>query len=134
MNKELNIQIPEGFEINESMSTFEKIVFKPTIKLPSAEERMLEIWRSCNNVKYSSDNCRTYLKDNEPIIQQDWNTKKLYYRYSLVYRIFKFEYNMKESDINNLVLKVVSKDLNCCGLAGRGSGWSQGLGSARMIC
>lgn len=117
MNKELNIQIPEGFEIDKSMSTFEKIVFKPTIKLPSAEERMLEIWRSCNNVKYNSDNCRTYLKDNEPIIQQDWKNKKLYYRYFLVYKVFESEYNMKESDINNLVLKVISKDLNCIGLA-----------------
>lgn len=118
MNKELNIQIPEGFEIDKSVSTFEKIVFKPTIKLPSAEKRMLEIWRNCNNIRYSSDNCRTYFKDNEPMIQQDWNNKKLYYRYSLIYKIFESEYNMKESDINNLVLRVVSKDLNCKDLQG----------------
>jgi len=116
MNKELKIQIPEGFEIDESTSTFEKIVFKPAIKLPSAEKRMLEIWRSCNNVKYSFDNCRTYFKDNTPIIQQDWKNKKLYYSYSLVYRIFESEYNMEKFEINNLVLKVVSKDLNCYGL------------------
>lgn len=129
--KELNIQIPEGFEIDESLSTFQKIVFKtkvlpPIITKISAEERMTEIWRSCNNVKYSSDNCRTYFKDKEPIFQQDWNNKKLYYRYSLVYVIFEKEYNMKEFEVNDLVIKILSKDLNTSNLGGSVGLWLVG--------
>lgn len=116
--KEVNIQIPEGFEIDESKSTFSKIVFKPIIHKISAEDRMAEIWRSCNNIKYSSDNCRTYFKDNEPMFQQNWKDKKLYYRYSLVYTIFEEEYKMTTDGINNLVIKILSKDLNTSNLQG----------------
>ncbi len=86
----------------------------------SAEDRMTEIWRSCNIVKYSKDCCRTYFKDGEPMIQQDFNNKKLYYRYTLIYIIFNKEYNMSEKDINKLVLDVVSKDLNCDNLGAGG--------------
>lgn len=81
-------------------------------KKQTPEELMTEIWRSCNNVKYSSDNCRTYFKDNVPMIQQDWGTKRLYYSYQDIYKIFSDEYKMDESLINSLVLSIVSKDLN----------------------
>lgn len=123
MNKTLKINIPKGYEIDNSLSTFENIVFKPVIPKQLAEDRMREIWRSCNNVKYSSDGCRTYYKNNEPMFQQDWNNKKLYYRYSLVYKIFSDEYKMKEVDINNLVIKVLSQDLNTTGLVGVWGEW-----------
>lgn len=113
--KKLQINPPKGYEIDKYKSTFTNIVFK---KMPksiqiSAEQKMEEIWKSCNNVKYSSDNCRTYFKDNKPMFQQDWNNKKLYYNHSLVYLIFEEEYNMQKTDINQLIITVLSKDLNC---------------------
>jgi hypothetical protein len=123
--KELNIQIPEGFEIDETKSTFSKIVFKPILSKKSREARMTEIWRSCNNVKYSSDNCRTYFKDNEAMFQQDWNKEKLYYRHLYVYKVFTEEYNLSEYEINSLVIKVLSVDLNTKNLDGA-NGWGLG--------
>lgn len=123
--KNLQINIPEGYQIDEAASTFTNIVFKPLIPKKSAEERMLEIWRSCNVVRYSSDNSRTYYKDSEPMFQQDWNNKKLWYRYLLVYKIFTEEYQMNEEAINNLVIKTLSKDLNCSNLGG---GWGRWMG------
>lgn len=47
------------------------------------------------------------------MFQQDWNNKKLYYNHSLVYLIFEEEYNMQKTDINQLIITVLSKDLNC---------------------
>ena len=127
--KNLQITIPEGYEIDESLSTFSNIVFKPVIKKESAEERMTAIWRSCNNVKYSSDNCRTYFKDNVPMIQQDWTAKKLYYNYDDIYLVFVNGYNMNDTQINNLLLSTLSKDLNVIGLGGWGwRGVLEGLG------
>jgi serine protease inhibitor len=109
--------------LKQELQKIEKYLNKIVSK--SAEERMTEIWRSCNNVKYSLDNCRTYFKNNEPMFQQDWINNKLYYRYSLVYIIFVKKYNMIESDINKLVIKVLSKDLNCTNLEARleGTRW-----------
>lgn len=118
MNKEFKIEIPKGYEIDEKLSTFDKIIFKKIAPALSAEDRMTQIWKECNTVKYSKDNCRTYLKGTTPMIQQDWDNKKLYYNYDQIYLIFEKEYNMHENDINSLVLKVVSKDLNCDCLAG----------------
>ncbi len=120
MNKEINIEAPNGFEIDKSKSTFRKIVFKAIVIKQSAEERMREIWRKCNIVKYSSDNCRTYFMDNTPMIQQDWDNKRLYYNYTDIYLIFKNDYSMSENDINKLVIDIVSKDLNCNSMIGQG--------------
>ena len=118
--KTLQITPPSGYEIDEKLSTFTNIIFKPLVIKQSAEKRMSEIWRKCNIVKYSSDNCRTYFWDKEPMFQQDWKNKKLHYRYSLIYQVFEKEYNMKEKDINFLVLSTISKYLNCNDLEG---GW-----------
>lgn len=120
MEKNLKINIPDGYEIDEEKSSFSNIVFKlkPTI---SAHEKMLEIWRSCNVVKYSHDNCRTYCKDGLPMFRQDQKNKKLYYSYSIV-KEFNQKFNMSEEGVNNLVISVLSLDLNCFSLAGR-PGW-----------
>ena len=114
--KNLQITIPEGYEIDESLSTFSNIVFKSVIKKESAEERMTAIWKSCNNVKYSSNGFRIYYKDNVPMIKQDWTTKKLYYNYEDIYKIFSNEYKINKSLIDSLVLDIISKDLNVKGL------------------
>lgn len=111
--KNLKINIPEGYEIDEKASTFTNIVFKPIVKTISAEERMTEIWRSCNIVKYSEDNCRTYFRDENPMFQSDWNNNKLYYNYTLIYQVFKEEYNMSIEQINSLILSILSKDIKC---------------------
>ena len=126
--KNLQINIPTGYEIDEKLSTFTNIVFKPIVLKITPEQRMLEIWKSCNIVKYSKDNYRTYFKDTEPMFQQDWKNKKLYYRYSLVYKIFEKEFQMSEKDIDNLVITILSRDLNCNGLEGGAWGWSRVCG------
>ena len=115
--KNLQITPPEGYEIDESKSTFSNIVFKPIITKQSALQRMKEIWKMCTTFKYSSDNCRTYFMGEIPMIQQDWKNKKLYYNYTNIYLVFRNEYNLSEDDINTLVIGVVSKDLNCNNLA-----------------
>jgi hypothetical protein len=132
--KELKITIPEGYEIDESLSTFSNIVFKPVIKKESAEERMTAIWKSCNNVKYSSNGCRTYFKDDIPMIQQDWTTKKLYYNYKDIYLVFENDYKMNETQINNLLLSTLSKDLNVIGLAGVTGGRGRWMGRVAGFC
>lgn len=96
--------------LKQKVKDLEAVINTPSI---SAEQRMTEIWRSCNNVKYFSDGCRTYFFDKEPMFQQDWKNKKLYYRYSLVYKIFENEFKMSEKEINKLVITTLSKDLNC---------------------
>lgn len=108
--------------LKQKVKDLETVINTP---VKSAEQRMTEIWRSCNNIKYSSDNCRTYFKDNEPMFQQDWRNKKLYYRYSLVYKIFEIEFKMTETEIDKLVITTLSKDLNCSSLRGRARrvGW-----------
>lgn len=103
--------------LKQKVKDLETVINTP---VKSAEQRMTEIWRSCNNIKYSSDNCRTYFKDNEPMFQQDWKNKKLYYRYSLVYKIFEIEFKMTETEIDKLVITTLSKDLNCSSLRGSG--------------
>lgn len=107
--------------LKQKVKDLEDVINTPSI---TAKQRMLEIWRSCNVVKYSTDNCRTYFKDKEPMFQQDWKNKKLYYRYSLIYIIFQNEFKMKEKDINNLVITTLSKDLNCSSLLGE---WGGGI-------
>ena len=102
--------------LKQKVKDLETVINTPSI---SAEQKMTEIWRSCNNIKYSSDNCRTYFKDNEPMFQQDWRNKKLYYSYSLIYRIFEIEFKMTETEIDKLVITTLSKDLNCSSLRGR---------------
>ncbi len=55
-NKELKIQVPEGYEIDKEKSTFEKIVFKKVKKeLPKS-------WRELNNVNgyYVDKNSKIY--------------------------------------------------------------------------
>ena len=123
--KELKITPPEGYEVDETKSTYTNIVFKEIILKVSAEQRMLEIWKSCNRIKYSSDDCRTYLKDDEPMFQQDFRNKKLYYRCKYVYNIFETEFKMSESQINALVISILSKDINCDTL-GIVRGWKGG--------
>jgi hypothetical protein len=99
--------------LKQKVKDLETVINTPSI---SAEQRMEEIWRSCNNVKYSLDNCRTYFKDNEPMFQQDWKNKKLYYRYLLIYKIFEDEFKISETKIDELVITTLSKDLNCSSL------------------
>ena len=50
---DLLLKFPNGEEIYCSSE-----MCRLVIKKSSAEERMTEIWRSCNNVKYSSDGWR----------------------------------------------------------------------------
>lgn len=114
--KNLQITPPEGYEVDESKSSFTNIVFKEIPKI-SAKEEMLNIWKKCNIVKYSKDNCRTYFMDNIPMIQQDWKNKKLYYNYNHIYLLFQNKYNMNEAGINNLVIEIISSDLNCNNLS-----------------
>lgn len=109
----LQIEIPKGYEIDEDKSTFTNIVFKKIISKITPEEKMDQIWRECTVIKYSSDDCRTYFKDKEAMFQQDWTNNKLYYNYINVYEVFEKEYNMQEPEINNLVIKILSKDINC---------------------
>ena len=50
--KELNIQVPEGYEVDKEKSTFEKIIFKKIeIKLPKTWEEFCE-QNSVNNPEY----------------------------------------------------------------------------------
>ena len=109
--------------LKQKVKDLETVINTPSI---SAEQRMLEIWKSCNVVKYSSDNCRTYFLDKELMFQQDWRNKKLYYRYSLIYRIFENEFKMSEKEINKLVITTLSKDLNCSSLEAAGRAWAAG--------
>lgn len=109
--KSLNIQIPEGYEIDKDLSTFEKIVFKPIPKV-DPEQILLDLWKSATLIKYSRDNCRTYcLPNGDWMFQQDFNYKKLYYSYYRVYNVLKE--HLSQSQINELVMKVLSKDINC---------------------
>ena len=126
--KELKINPPEGYEVDTDKSTFTNIVFKEIIPKITAEQRMKEIWRSCNIIKYSTDNCRTYFKDDEPMFQQDFVNKKLYYRYKFVYQVFNKEFKMSETQISDLVILVLSKDINCLSLS-RGGEWRGWEGS-----
>lgn len=119
--KNIKVEIPEGYEIDEANSSFTNIVFKEIKKEESNEELMTKIWRSCNVVKYSSDNCRTYFKDDVPMFQQDWNYKKLYYSYNNVYKLFSD--TLSDKQIDKLVIDVLSKDINCKNLAGRQMGF-----------
>nr|DAU65294.1 MAG TPA: hypothetical protein [Caudoviricetes sp.] len=49
-NKELKIEVPQGYEIDKENSTFEKIVFKKVEKeLPKSWEDLGEIKRYENN-------------------------------------------------------------------------------------
>lgn len=50
--KELNIQVPEGYEVDKEKSTFEKIIFKKIeIKLPKTWEEFCEL-NPINNSEY----------------------------------------------------------------------------------
>lgn len=109
--KNIKIEIPEGYEIDETNSTFTNIVFKEKEKETDYVQLMSDMWRGCNVVKYSSDGCRTYCKNDISMFQQDWNNKKLYYSYYNVYKIF--DGKLSEKEINQLVIDVLSKDINC---------------------
>lgn len=76
MEKELKIEIPEGFEIDEEKSSFSKIVFKEIDNLP-------ESWDDLKCIKgfYINDNsdfrmCATYTYPKESL-KNVWPTKEL---------------------------------------------------------
>ena len=66
-NKELKIEVPQGYEIDKEKSTFEKIVFKKVENLPKSWEEFGEIegWfvNELSNVVYYSEGHSTDFRD-----------------------------------------------------------------------
>lgn len=74
--KELKINIPEGFEIDKENSTFEKIIFKKTKKkLPCSWEELEQIEGyyitsySCSSIRLK-ENCNSHNKNVFPTLEE----------------------------------------------------------------
>lgn len=70
-NKELKIEVPQGYEIDKEKSTFEKIVFKKVEKeLPKSWEDLMTVKGYCvstfSKIEDCSEECYTY-KENKNI-------------------------------------------------------------------
>ena len=67
-NKELKIEVPQGYEIDKENSTFEKIVFKKIADLPESWENLIKIdgyyVSSQSDIKYCYENCADSINRN----------------------------------------------------------------------
>ena len=67
-NKELKIEVPQGYEIDKENSTFEKIVFKKIVGLPKSWENLIKIdgyyVSSQSDIKYCYENCADSINRN----------------------------------------------------------------------
>ena len=67
-NKELKIEVPQGYEIDKEKSTFEKIVFKKIADLPKSWENLIKIdgyyVSSQSDIKYCYENCADSINRN----------------------------------------------------------------------
>ena len=127
-NKEIKINVPDGFEIDKDNSTFELIKFKPIIKEIDKSKEMSDFLFSMFNktvAKITNEKKITYYKldgydpnsdDNQWLFQQDWKNGRLWVRYSLIWQIFEERFGLNYNQIRDFIQDWGKTNLNWKGL------------------
>jgi len=131
MNKELKINVPEGFEIDKDNSSYELIKFKP-IKNKTNDIKLMSdfLFKMFNNivVKVTGEKELTYYQlegydpnnkygnNNQWLFQQDWKNSYLWVKYDLIWLIFEKEFGLNDCEISDFIQGWVETNLNWKGL------------------
>ena len=126
MEKEIKINVPDGFEIDKDNSSFELIKFKPIIN----KEMSDFLFSMFNNTvcKITGEKEITYYKldgynpnnnsssNNQWLFQQDWKNNKLWIRYTLIWHVFEERFGLKYDQIRDFISAWVETNPNWKGL------------------
>jgi hypothetical protein len=127
-NKEIKINVPDGFEIDKDNSTFELIKFKPVVKEIDKYKSMSDfLFEMFNNTvaKITNEKEITYYKldgydpnsdDNQWLFQQDWKNDRLWVRHTLIWQIFEERFGLNYDQIRDFIQDWVKTNLNWKGL------------------
>ena len=132
-NKEIKINVPNGFEIDKDNSTFEIIKFKPIVNKKNKEidknkEMSDFLFSMFNNtvLKITGEKEITYYKldgynpnnnnNNQWLFQQDWKNGRLWIRYSLIWQVFEAKFGLNHEQIRDFIGAWVETNLNWKGL------------------
>ena len=126
MEKEIKINVPDGFEIDKDNSSFELIKFKPVID--KSNEMSDFLFSIFNNTvaKITGEKEITYYKldgynpnnnsNNQWLFQQDWKNGKLWIRYTLIWQVFEERFGLKYEQIRDFINAWVETNPNWKGL------------------
>jgi len=120
MEKQINIQVPEGFEIDKEKSTFETIIFKEIKKSESDKNKemsdfLFEMFNKCEQ-RFTGEKEFTFYKGNKWIYQQDYKNGCLWVRYSLVWAVFEEKFNLNYRQIKDFIASWVETNTEWKGL------------------
>ena len=116
MEKEIKINVPDGYEIDKDNSSFELIRFKPIINKEDKSKEMSDfLFSMFNNTvcKITGEKELTYYKldgynpnnnsNNQWLFQQDWKNGKLWIRYTLIWQVFEERFGLKYEQIRDFI-------------------------------
>jgi len=105
MEKSMNIQVPEGYEIDKEKSSFEKIVFKLKEKDKTKEmsDFLFNMLKETTARITGEKEITHYNKDGKWVIQQDYKNGYLWIRNSLIWKVFKEEYLLEYDEIRDFI-------------------------------
>ena len=130
MEKEIKINVPDGYEIDKDNSSFELIRFKPIINKEDKSKEMSDfLFSMFNNTvcKITGEKELTYYKldgynpnnnsnNSEWLFQQDWKNGKLWIRYTLIWQVFEERFGLKYEQIRDFINAWVETNPNWKGL------------------
>jgi len=135
-NKEIKINVPDGFEIDKDNSTFELIKFKPVVNKEDNKSKEMSdlLFSMFNNTvcKITGEKEITYYKlngynpnsdDNEWLFQQDWKNGRLWVKYSLIWKVFEERFGLNYDQIRDFIQDWVETNLNWKGLTPEKDNW-----------
>ena len=128
MEKEIKINVPDGFEIDKDNSTFELIKFKPVVNKEDKNKSMSDfLFQMFNNavckitgekelIYYKLDGYNPNSDNNKWLFQQDWKSGRLWVKYSLIWQIFEERFGLNYEQIRDFIQDWVETNLNWKGL------------------
>ena len=119
MEKEIKINVPDGFEIDEINSTFELIKFKPVVNEINKSEAMSDfLFQMFNNTvaKITGEKQITYYDNEHWLFQQDYKNDRLWVRYLLIWRVLEKKYGLNYIQIRDFIGVWVETNLGWKGL------------------
>ena len=128
MEKEIKINVPDGFEIDKDNSTFELIKFKPVVNKEDKNKSMSDfLFQMFNNavckitgekelIYYKLDGYNPNSDNNKWLFQQDWKSGRLWIRYTLIWQIFEERFGLNYEQIRDFIQDWVETNLNWKGL------------------
>jgi hypothetical protein len=103
-NKEIKINVPDGFEIDKENSSFELIKFKPKQdKNKEMSDFLFSVLKETTCKITGEKRIEFYNKNNEWLIQQDYKNGRLWMNYYRIWSIFESRFGLNYEQIKEFI-------------------------------